>query len=304
MIYLDNNATTPLAPEVVEVMAEAQGKFGNASSVHALGQEARRLVNESRERIAAAFRVPESTLSFTSGGTEAVNAAILGVFLPLKEPSHLIVSRVEHSSVLQCASYLEKQGVDVSYLGVDSEGSIDPAQIEAALRPHTRLIAMMLANNEIGNIYPVRQIGEIARRHGVLYFCDAVQAVGKLEIDLSRLPIDLMAGAAHKFHGPKGVGFLYAKQDLQLSPLLHGGRQERGSRAGTENVTGIVGMATALDLALRAGLRDAGRVRRLRDRLQDGVLQRVPQVILHGDPEHRLDGTLNFRIEGVSGETM
>jgi len=303
MIYLDNNATTPLAPEVFEVYTKALRHFGNASSVHGLGQEARRLVNEARERMAKAFSIPESTLVFTSGGTESLNSAMLGVFLSQEGPRHLILSSVEHSSVLQCAKYLEGLGVEVTYLEVDISGCVDPEAIQSALRPHTRMIAVMFANNEIGNIYPVKRIGEIAREHGVLFLCDAVQVVGKLEINLSLLPIDMLAGAAHKFHGPKGVGFLYLRQGLKLQPLLQGGRQERGRRPGTENVAGIVAMAEALELSLKNSWQDSSRVKRLRDKLQEGILSKFPEAQVQGDLEHRMEGTLNLLIPGIPGES-
>ena len=304
MIYFDNNATTFLAPEVEAAVAEAQRAFGNAGSVHRAGREARRLLNESREKIAALFGVPESTLSFTSGATEALNAAMLSFLAYGSGPRHLIVSRVEHSAVLRTAEFLESVGVELSYLDVDGEGRLDPEAVEAAFRPHTRLVAVMFANNETGNLYPVKRIGELARARGVPYLCDAVQAAGKLELDFSRLPIDVSALSAHKFHGPKGVGLLYARQGVQIHPWMHGGRQERGLRAGTENVPAIVGMACALELATRRIFEDQRRVTRMRDRLQEGLLDRVPGLLINGDVEHRVGNTLNFRVPGVSGETL
>ena len=304
MIYLDNNATTKIAPEVLSSMQEVSEIYGNASSVHSYGQHARRLINEAREQMAAAFKIPESTLYFSSGGTESINSAILGAFLPLQEKSHLIVSKAEHASVLRSAEYLESLGVELSYIELDAEGRINLEALEAAIRPHTRMIAVMFANNEIGNIYPIKKIGEIARSRGVLYFCDAVQAVGRFDIDLSQLPIDMLAGAAHKFHGPKGAAFMYVKKGLKLVPILHGGRQERGIRPGTENVSAIVGMAKALDLALKNQLSASRKIQRLRDKLESGLIEKIPGLILHGDHEHRLDNTLNFRIKGVSGESL
>jgi cysteine desulfurase len=219
-------------------------------------------------------------------------------------PRHLIVSRVEHSAVLRTAEFLEALGVEVTYLEVDGEGRIDPQAVQDALQPHTRLIAVMLANNETGNLFPVKKIGELARARGIPYLCDAVQAVGKLEIDLSLLPVDLIAASAHKFHGPKGIGLLYVRKGLELRPLIHGGRQERGLRAGTENVPGIVGMVLALELATRHMFDDQRRIARLRDRLQMGLTEKIPALVLNGDVEHRLAHTLNFRVPGVSGETL
>ncbi|MCE9625761.1 MAG: cysteine desulfurase [Deltaproteobacteria bacterium] len=304
MIYFDNNSTTPMAPEVAAAVFEASARFGNASSVHGYGREARRLINESRETIARCLKVNEATITFTSGGTESLNAAMLGVFLPLQGPRHLIVSRVEHSAVLKTAEFLESLGVEVSYLGVDAEGRLEADAVEAALKPHTKMIAVMFANNETGNLYPVKRIGESARGRGIPYLCDAVQAVGRFEIDLSLLPIDLLAASAHKFHGPKGVGFLYGRKEVELTPLIHGGRQERGHRAGTENLPGIVGMAKALELAQGRLFEDLRKVSRLRDRLQAGLLEKIPGIEWNGDVEHRVAGTLNFRVTGVSGETL
>ncbi len=304
MIYFDNNATTPLAPEVEAAMAEAGRHFGNASSVHALGREARRLIDESRELVAQALRISESEITFTSGGSEAINAALLGIFLSERGPRHLVVTRVEHSAVLKAAEFLESLGVEVSYVGVDAEGRLDPEAILEAIRPHTKLVASMFANNELGNLYPVKRIGEIARERGIPFLCDAVQAVGRLDIDLARLPIDLLAASAHKFHGPKGAGFLFCRKSIELAPLIHGGRQERGHRAGTENLTGIVGSAAALELARTRSLADFRKVSQLRDRLQAGIVERIPSVLLNGDIEHRVANTLNVRFPGVSGETL
>ena len=304
MIYFDNNATTALAPEAEAEMQEAERQFGNPSSVHYAGREARRLLNEARERIAKVFRVPESALVFTSGGSESLNAAMLGTLLCEAGPRHLVVSKVEHSAVLKTAEYLAALGVEVTYLGVDEEGRMDLHELEAALLPHTKLIAVMFANNEIGNLYPVKRIGEIGRARGIPYLCDAVQAVGRLEIDLSRLPIDFLAASAHKFHGPKGAGLLFIRDGLELSPLLHGGRQERGHRAGTENLPGIVGMAAALELSALRSMEEQRKIARLRDHLQAGLAEKIPGVLFSGDPEHRIAGTLNFRVPGVSGETL
>jgi len=304
MIYFDNNATTALAPEAEEAMAQAAKLCGNASSVHSAGREARRLLHQARERIAQVLKAPESSLAFTSGGTESINAAMIGLFLPLQGPRHLIVSSVEHSAVLKTAEFLQGLGVQVTQLGVDAEGRLDLAELEAAIRPETKLIAVMFANNETGNLYPVKRIGEIARERKIPYLCDAVQAVGRLEIDLSRLPIDLLAASAHKFQGPKGVGLLYCKKELELTPLIHGGRQERGQRAGTENIPGIVGMATALELAHRRLMTEERKIAGLRDKLQSGLFERIPDLQINGDVEHRVVNTLNFRVPGVSGETL
>jgi cysteine desulfurase len=285
-------------------MREVSQHFGNASSVHAWGRQGRRLVNESREKLAAILNVPEATIFFTSGGTEAINLALVGSFLPFQKQQHLIVSSVEHAAVLKTAEFLKRFGVEITYLSVDALGRIDPFEIENSIKPHTKMIAVMFANNEIGNLYPVKKIGEIARSHGIRFFCDAVQAMGKLPINLSHLPIDMMAGSAHKFHGPKGMGFLYLNKGVEILPFLHGGGQEKGYRPGTENIPAIVGMATALDLAMRDLEKTTAKIASLRDRLQAGIFDQFPEVLFHGDLEHRISNTLNFRIPGVSGESL
>lgn len=307
MIYLDNNATTSLAPEVSELVTELSTVFGNASSVHGPGRQARLLLNESREKIAELLNVSEKSLVFTSGGTEAINAAMMGVFLPKPQGKHLIVSAVEHPAVLCTAEWLQVLGVELSILPVDSLGRIHLEQLEELIRPHTVMIALMYANNEIGNLYPVKEVGDLARKHGVTYLCDAVQAVGKLPLDLSQLAVDFLSASAHKFHGPKGVGFLYIKSSIKDSqnwePLIRGGRQERGQRAGTENVLGIAAMAKALELAVSKQEARVQFVKKLRDHLQEGLLKIFPEAQVLGDVENRLYNTLNIRIPGVSGET-
>lgn len=302
MIYFDNNATTPLAPEVTEALEESLRNFGNPSSVHQAGQKARRLLNESREKISNLLGVSDSTLTFTSGGTEAINSVLLPLYVREPRGKHLVVSQVEHPAVLQTAAYLESLGVEVTYLPVDSAGCLQVDQVRTALRPQTLVVAIMWANNETGNLYPVKAIGEMLREQGVYYLCDGVQAVGKLPVDLGRLPVDFLPASAHKFHGPKGVGFLYTREGVSLDPLIRGGRQERGQRAGTENLPGIAAMARALELAdqsLMAGMR---KVERLRDRLEQGILEKVPGARIHGDASHRLYNTSNISIPGVPGE--
>lgn len=302
MIYFDNNATTPLAPEVLDAFQDSLRNFGNPSSVHQAGQKARRLLNESREKIASLLGVSESTLTFTSGGTEAINSVLLPLYVREPRGKHLVVSQVEHPAVLQTAAYLESLGVEVTYLPVDSAGCIQVDEVKASLKPQTLVVAIMWANNETGNLYPVKAIGEMLREQGVLYLCDGVQAVGKLPVDLGRLPVDFMPASAHKFHGPKGVGFLYTREGVSLDPLIRGGRQERGQRAGTENLPGIAALAGALELAdqsLMAGMR---KVERLRDRLEQGILEKIPGARIHGDASHRLYNTSNISIPGVPGE--
>lgn len=302
MIYLDNNATTALAPEVQSLHQELAGVFGNASSVHGPGRRARLVLNEARESIAHLHGVGEGTLTFTSGGSEALNAAMLGTFLPNPSGKHLIVSAVEHGAVLQTAKWLQSMGVDLDVLPVDGLGRIDVAQLEEMIRPETAMIALMYANNETGNLYPVQAVGELARERGALYLCDAVQVVGKLPLNLSTLPIDFLAASAHKFHGPKGVGFLYTREGLSWEPMIRGGRQERGLRAGTENLLGIAGMARALELSLEDREVKNARLADLRDHLQGALLKRFPKAQVLGDAQNRLHNTLNIHLPGVSGE--
>jgi cysteine desulfurase len=303
MIYFDNNATTPMDPQVRDLFQQTLEIYGNASSVHGEGRAARRLLNNARENIAELLDVRENTLIFTSGGTEALNTAIQGSFLPHPQGKHLIVSAVEHHAVLETAHYLEKVGVEVSHLAVDGKGRIDLTQLKQLLRPQTKMVAVMAANNETGNLYPIRAIGEIVRDHGARFLCDAVQAMGKLPVNWGELPVDFLVAAAHKFHGPKGVGLLYARDGLEWEPLLHGGRQERGRRAGTENLAAIVAMAQALELAEQNLPKEMNQVASLRDRLQQGILQAFPDAMILGDANNRLPNTVNVYLPGVAGDT-
>jgi cysteine desulfurase len=303
MIYFDNNATTPMDPQVRETFHETLESYGNASSVHGEGRTARRLLNISREKIAELLDVRENTLTFTSGGTEALNTALVGSFVPHPQGKHLIVSAVEHHAILETAKYLEKVGVEVSYLGVDPKGRIDLEALKRTLKPQTKMVAVMAANNETGNLYPIQAIGQIVQDHGARFLCDTVQAMGKLNFNWGELPVDFLAAGAHKFHGPKGVGFLYSREGLDWEPLLHGGRQERGRRAGTENLAGIVAMAQALELAQKNLETELQQVGGLRDRLQKGILQTFPDAVILGDPNNRLPNTVNVYLPGVAGDT-
>lgn len=303
-LYFDNNATTPLAPGVQEFLATSLEEFGNASSVHQAGQRARRWVNEAREGMSQCLNCEESELIFLSGGTEALNMVLLSVFLPNPQGKHLIISSVEHSAVLETATYLEKLGLEVSRLSVDRLGRLDLAELKDSFRPQTQLVALMAANNEIGNLYDIAAIGALCRERGVPYLCDAVQWVGTLPLNLKELPVDYLVGSAHKFHGPKGVGFLYRRSGAKLSPLIHGGRQERGLRAGTENVLGIAAMAKALQVASQDLGPSAKKVAALRDHLEAEILKIYPQAKINGDPQNRLPGTSNVSFPGISGETL
>jgi len=303
-VYLDNNATTPVAPEVFEAMKPyLLEDFGNASSIHWFGQRAKNAVEKARQQVAKLLNARPGEVIFTSGGTEADNAAIFGVVQAARLANpHIITTRIEHHAVLNTAQALEKQGVDVTYLGVGSAGVVDPADVRRAIRAETVLISVMHANNEIGTIQPLEDIGAIAREHDIYFHTDAVQSVGKIPIDVEKFGVDLLSLSAHKLNGPKGVGAMYIRRGTTLRPLLYGGHHERDRRPGTENVPGIVGLGMAAELAW-SHLEEYGRrVAALRDRLERKILELVPQVSVNGDPERRLPNTSNLAFECVEGE--
>jgi cysteine desulfurase len=306
MIYLDHAATTPLHPEALRAMEPyLRATFGNPSSLHAAGQEARRAVDAARDRIAATLGTGPEEVIFTSGGTEADNLALSGVFLADRERRpHLITAATEHHAVLDTCQFLESLGAEVTVLPVDHEGLVDPEEVRRALTPRTALVSVMHANNEIGTIAPLVEIAAITREAGVLLHTDAVQTVGALSTDFSALGADLVSLAAHKFYGPKGVGALLVRRGVRLTSLIHGGGQERGRRAGTENVAGIVGMARALELARTAVPHEAPRLTALRDRLIRGIFDSVPDVVLNGHPTRRLPNNVNLAFAGVEGEAL
>lgn len=301
-IYLDNSATTPVAPEVLEAMlpyfAEA---YGNASSLHSFGQEARRAIEESRAQIAETLGVDPKEIFFTSGATEADNLAIKGLALADSERRHIITSRIEHHAVLHPCAWLEKQGYAVTYLDVDQFGRIDPEAVRAAIRHDTLLVSVMAGNNEIGTLEPIAEIGEICREKGVPFHTDAVQAFGKVQLPVEM--IDLLSVSAHKLNGPKGVGFLYARKGLKLTPLLHGGGHERGLRSGTENTPGIVGLAAAARLAFSEVDEVAARLRDYRVRLIEEIVK-IPGARLNGHPTDSLPHIANFSFAGIEGESL
>ena len=305
-IYLDNNATTPLAPEAFEAMKPfLLDDFGNASSIHAYGQKARAAVEQAREQLAGLLNARPSEIVFTSGGTEADNAALLGIIENARsEAKHVVTTVIEHTAVLHTARALEKRGVRVSYGRVGPGGVVDPADIERALRPDTVLISVMHVNNELGTIQPLEEIGRIAREHDIYFHTDAVQAVGKVPIDVEKLGVDLLSLSAHKLHGPKGIGALYIRRGTILKPLLHGGHDERDRRPGTENVPGIVGLGVVAELARQQLEAEGARVAALRDRLEEGILQRVAGVRVNGDRGRRLPTTANLCFDTVEGEAL
>jgi len=303
-VYLDNNATTAVAPEVLEAMKPYfLDDYGNASSIHLRGQRARSAVEASREQLARLLNARPSEIVFTSGGTESDNQSLFGIVRASRsEAKHVITTTIEHSAVLHTAKELEKRGVRVTYVPVGSGGVADPTDVEKAIRPDTVLISVMHANNEIGTIQPLEEIGRIAREHDIYFHTDAVQAVGKIPVDVERLGVDLLSLSAHKLHGPKGVGALYVRKGTILRPLMYGGHHERDRRPGTENVPGIVGLGQAAELAgrhLADGMRKVGR---LRDRLEEGILSCVPLATVSGDTSRRLPTTSNISFDYVEGE--
>ncbi|HEX5482237.1 MAG TPA: cysteine desulfurase family protein [Terriglobia bacterium] len=307
-IYLDNNATAPMAPEVFEAMKPyLTTEFGNASSIHWYGQQAKAAVEEARESVARLLGAQPGEIVFTSGGTESDNMAIFGA-VEAAEPSasgtppHVITTAIEHHAVLYSAKALEARGAHVTWVPVEASGVVDPAEIERAITPETVLISVMHANNELGAIQPIEEIGRIARERGILFHTDAVQSAGKIPIDVNRLNVHLLSLSAHKLHGPKGVGALYVRRGTSLRPLMYGGHHERDRRPGTENVAGIVGLGRAADLALPGLEQEAARLAVLRDRLEEGILRRVPDVTVHARGSQRLPNTASMSFAYTEGE--
>jgi len=303
-VYLDNNATTPVAPEVFEAMRPFYLEdYGNASSIHWYGQRAKAAMETAREQVARLINCRPSEVVFTSGGTEADNTAIVGIVEAARaEAKHVVTTAIEHHAVLHTAKALEKRGVSVSYVRVGPSGVVDSDDIERALRPETVLISVMHANNEIGTIQPLEEIGRLARERDIYFHTDAVQSVGKILVDVEKLGVDLLSLSAHKLYGPKGVGALFVRKGTILRPLLYGGHHERDRRPGTENVPGIVGLGRAADLAREHMAADAARIAALRDRLEQGILRSVPLVTVNGDPKRRLPNTTSIAFDYIEGE--
>ena len=306
VIYLDHASTTPADPEVVAVMSPwFTEEFGNPSTVYSLGLNAAKAVQDSRESIAQSIGAQPEEIYFTSGGTEADNWAILGTAeAQQKKGRHLITSSIEHHAVLEGMEYLEKHGCEITRVPVDSGGLVDPDEVRRAIRPDTVLVSIMHANNEVGTIEPVAEIGKITREAGVLFHVDAVQTAGKIPLDVDELGVDVLSMSAHKFYGPKGIGLMYLRRRTRITPLFHGGGQEKGRRAGTHNVPGIVGMAKALELAGTRMADDAVREAALRDRLWASLEADIESIYLNGSMVHRLPGNLNVRLDGIEGESM
>lgn len=306
MIYADNAATTKMSEAAVQTMISvARDCYGNPSSLYSLGQRARETLEESRKIIAGVIGAEPNEILFTSGGSEADNQAILSAAATGRKNGkmHIVSSAFEHHAVLHTLEKLKKEGFTITLLDVHENGIVHPDEVEAAIRDDTCLVSIMYANNEIGTIQPIREIGAICRKHGVLFHTDAVQAVGHIPIDVKVDQVDFLAASAHKFHGPKGVGFLYARKGVRLTNLIEGGAQENGKRAGTENVPGIAAMATALKEAAGQMEQRAAVLRDKRDRLIQG-LEQIPHSALNGDAANRLPGNINFCFEGIEGESL
>lgn len=305
-VYADNAATTKLSPAVLEAMMPyLTEEYGNPSSLYRFGNHAKRAIEQARKEVADVLGAEPFEILFTGGGTEADNwVKEIMRSLKARGKNHFITSAVEHHALLHSAQRLQKEGFEVTFIPVDREGRIDPEQVRAAIRPETGLVSIMFANNEIGTIYPIQEIGAICRQAGVLFHTDAVQAAGHLPINVKEMNIDLLSLSAHKFHGPKGVGAFYCRRGIPLPSLIDGGAQERGKRAGTENVAGIVGLGAALRLANEEMSETSARVSAMRDRLIDGILQTVPMCRLNGPRHNRLPGNCNISFLGIEGESL
>ncbi|PYT96297.1 MAG: cysteine desulfurase NifS [Acidobacteria bacterium] len=305
-VYLDYNATTPVEPGVLDAMLPYFSvEFGNASSIHTFGQKARAAVETAREHVAALLGARPQEIFFTSGGTESDNHAIFGIVSPSRASRpHVITSFVEHEAVLNACQALEKQGVDVTYLPVDQDGLIDLEDLRGALRPETVLVTIMHANNELGTVQPLEQIGAVAKEADVYFHTDAVQSAGKIPIDVNQFHLDLLSLSGHKLYAPKGIGVLYVRGGTRLRQLLYGGHHQRGVRPGTENVAGIVGLGKAAEIARYSLANDAKRLSALRDQLEHGLLHRVPHSRINGGRAPRTPNTANLVFPGVEGEAL
>lgn len=305
-IYLDNAATTAVDPVVLETMLPYFTEiFGNPSSIHSTGRDAHRAVDAARKQIAAAINAQPNEIYFTAGGSESDNWAIKGIaFAKREKGNHIITSSIEHHAVLHTCQWLEKQGFEVTYLPVDEYGQVRIEDVEAAITDKTILITIMAANNEIGTLQPIAEIGKLAKEKGVTFHTDAVQAVGAIPIDVQAMNIDLLSMSGHKFHGPKGIGVLYIRKGVRIDNFMHGGAQERSKRAGTENLAAIVGMGKAIELATQNLEANAAHMTRLRDKLIGGILERIPDVRLNGHPTNRLPNNCNVSVRYIEGEAL
>lgn len=305
-VYADNAATTRIAPQVLDAMLPyLKEEYGNPSTLYKLGREAKIAIEKAREQVAQVIGAKAEEIFFTGSGTEADNMALKGVLYgPAgKGKKHLITTKIEHHAILHTAMALEKEGFQVTFLDVDKNGRVDLEELKQAITPDTALVSIMAANNEVGTIQPIEEIGKICREKGVLFHTDAVQAFGHMPLDVNKMNIDLLSLSAHKINGPKGSGALYIRRGLGLRPVIEGGGQERNRRSGTENVAGIVGLGQAAQLAMETMEEESARLKALAKKLTDGVLQ-IPETILTGDPENRLPGACSFAISAIEGESL
>lgn len=308
LYYLDNNATTQAAPEVVEAMLPYfSEKYANASGVYSFAQEVKKDMEKAREITAKFINADPAEVVFNGGGSESDNTAIKGAAFANKDRgNHIITSKIEHHAVLNACKYLEKHGFEITYLPVDKYGLVDPAELKKAMKKETILVSIMYANNEVGTIEPVKELAAIAHEGKALFHTDAVQAAGKIKLDVKDLGCDLLSLSAHKFYGPKGTGMLYIKKGTRVHSLIQGGHHEKNRRAGTENVPGIIGMARAAELAMKdfEDPQVKKRIKGLRDMLEKGIMEKIPEVQVNGHPEMRMDNTLNVCIKYIEGESM
>jgi cysteine desulfurase len=305
MIYLDNNATTPLDPTVSEKMSQfLKEHFGNPSSLYPIGKKAKEIITEDREVIAKALGADRTEIIFTGSGTEADNFAIRGVLDAFPEKNEIITSAIEHPAIINTVSYLEKKGVKVTYVPVDEFGIVDLDFLKNAITPQTSLVSIMHANNEVGTIQPIEKISKIAKERGILVHTDAVQSFGKIDVNVNKLGVDLLSISAHKIYGPKGIGALYIRKGTDIWPLIYGGHQEREMRAGTENTIGIVGFGEAVRIIKERGDKDKKRISRLSEQLKSGIEEKIPKVKFNGHEKNRIKGTLNFSFFGLEAEAI
>jgi len=305
MVYLDNNATTPLDPEVAEVMIRfLKEHFGNPSSLYPIGRKVKEIITEARQTIANALGASRTEIIFTGSGSEADNFAIRGILGANPEKKEFITSSVEHPAVIETANYVEKKAIKVKYVPVDQYGTIDLDYLEKAITPQTALISIMNTNNELGTIQPIGDVVKIAKSKGVLVHTDAVQAFGKIDVNVDKLNVDLLSISAHKIYGPKGIGALYIRKGTKILPLIYGGHQEREMRAGTENTVGIVGFGEAVRILMERRGKDKKRIDKMADRLKNEIQGRIPKVIFNGHEKNRVKSTLNFSFYGLEAEAI
>lgn len=305
-VYMDHSATTPVDPDIAHLMVKYMTEdFGNPSSVHSFGREVKKALEEAREQVATAIGAQPQEIIFTSGGTEADNGAIIGVATAnCKKGNHIITSAIEHHAVMDTCHHLEKNGFTVTYLPVDEYGLVRVEDVQKAITPETVLITLMHANNEVGTIQPIAEIGALAKEHGVLMHVDAVQSFGKIPVDVNELNVDLLSLSSHKIYGPKGVGCLYIRKGIRWTPVTFGGAQERKRRAGTENIPGIIGFGQAAQRAVAELEEQAQYLQKLRDRLIQGIEEQIDHIKLNGHPEQRLPNNVNFSFQFIEGESL